>query len=276
MKKIIFTDEQLKEILDLYINQKIGMAKIGARFGVSKTVIARILKENNITHRNDNHIYKAEYRKFKNIDSAEKAYWLGFIAADGYVYQRENSQSGNFCGINIHRKDKEHLEKFKNFMNSNVNIIDHIQTEGFSNNTPMSRIIFNSNDMVRDLIDKGVTPRKSLTLKPPIINNEYFLPFILGYFDGDGSIFQNNNQEYGINIVGTKEILEWINNILNISSQLEKRGENNTNNFYIRCGGIHKPYHIMKKLYDSVPVHLDRKYNIYKNLETVVLNGNIK
>lgn len=276
MKKIFFSNEQIKEILDLYINQKLGMEKIGKRYNVSKTVISRILKENKIEYRNDNHIYKANYRIFQNIDNAEKAYWLGFLAADGYVYQRNNSQAGNFCGINIHRKDRQHLEKFKIFMNSDVNIIDHIQTEGFSNNTPMSRIIFNSNDMVNDLIEKGVTPRKSLTLQPPNINKEFYLPFILGYFDGDGSIFQSSNKEFYINIVGTKEILEWINNILNINAKLEQRKETEKNNYYIRCGGYQKPYNIMKQLYDSVSVHLDRKYDIYKNLETVVLSGNTK
>lgn len=30
--------------------------------------------------------YKFNHRYFENIDSEEKAYWLGFIAADGYVY----------------------------------------------------------------------------------------------------------------------------------------------------------------------------------------------
>lgn len=201
------------------------MANIGAKYNVSKVVISRILKENNITYRNDNHKYKADYRKFEIIDTPEKAYWLSFLAADGYVYKRENSSSkaGNFCGLNIHRKDRNHLEKFKDFMNSDVNIIDHIQTEGFSNNTPMSKIIFNSNDMVNDLIDKGVVPRKSLILLPPHIEEKFFLPYILGYFDGDGSIFMTGNNEFGINIVGTKETLEWINNILNISISLEQK-----------------------------------------------------
>jgi hypothetical protein len=42
--------------------------------------------------------------------------------------------------------------------------------------------------MSNDLIDKGIVPNKSLILKPPSISKEYYLPFILGYFDGDGSI----------------------------------------------------------------------------------------
>lgn len=46
--------------------------------------------------------------------------------------------------------------------------------------------------------------------------------------------------------------------------------------FKIYCGGTHKPYNILKKLYDSVDVHLERKYKIFKELEKVVLNGNVK
>lgn len=81
-------------------------------------------------------------------------------------------------------------------MNSNVKIVDHIQTAGFSNNTEMSKITFNSIKMAQDLNRVGITNKKSLTLKPPLIDEQFFLPFILGYFDGDGSIFQfNNNKE---------------------------------------------------------------------------------
>lgn len=88
----------------------------------------------------------------------------------------------------------------------------------------MSKIVFNSVEMAQDLNKLGITPRKSLTLSPPQIEEQYFLPFILGYFDGDGSLFKTSQyNNYGINIEGTKEILNWINDILNISDSLEKR-----------------------------------------------------
>lgn len=52
----------------------------------------------------------------------------------------------------------------------------------------MCKIVLNSKKMSNDLIDKGIVPNKSLVLKPPKINKKYYLPFILGYFDGDGTI----------------------------------------------------------------------------------------
>lgn len=253
------------------------MAKIGIKFNVSKTVICRVLKENNITYRNDNHKYRADWRKFQNIDNEEKAYWLGFIAADGCVYQRSNNKSGNFLSINIHQKDKEHLEKFRSFMNSNVKIINYIQNSGFSNNTPMSKIVFNSNDLVQDLINKGIVPHKSLILKPPNINEKFFFPFILGYFDGDRCLsLIEKTAQFELPFVGTKEVLDWINKLLSISSHLRQRVDTEKNTYYIKCGGTLKPYKILKKIYNSVSIHLNRKYNKYKILETVVLNRNIK
>jgi hypothetical protein len=48
--------------------------------------------------------------------------------------------------------------------------------------------------MSDDLTDKGVPPKKSLILKPPKIEKKYYLPYICGYFDGDGSI--NKTSQY--------------------------------------------------------------------------------
>ena len=52
----------------------------------------------------------------------------------------------------------------------------------------MCKLVLNSKKMSNDLIDKGIVPNKSLVLKKPNIPQQYYLPFILGYFDGDGSI----------------------------------------------------------------------------------------
>lgn len=69
-------------------------------------------------------------------------------------------------------------------------------------------------------------------------------------------------------------MLTWINDILKISSHLEQRANITTNSYYIRCGGVDKPYGILQKLYSSCSTHLERKYQLYKELETVVLSRN--
>lgn len=274
MKKIEFSQEQIKDILNKYQNNW-SQKKIADIYGVSRTVIKRILEtqNNGIIIRNKTSKYKYQQDIFENIDSAEKAYWLGFLAADGCNYQREHNAS---VILNVHKKDIEHLEKFKQFCNTNAEIKSYIGYEGFSNQTPMCKIVLNSKKISNDLMNKGILPNKSLILQPPKILKEFYKPFILGYFDGDGSISKTSQyNNYSISIQGTKEILTWICEVLNWDTKLEKRNINSNNNsYYIRCGGTNKPYLILNQLYNSCEIHLDRKFNIYKTLETVVLSRN--
>ena len=276
MKKIEFSQEQIEDILNKYQNNW-TQQKIAENYQVSRTVIKRILEtqNNGIVIRNRTSKYQYQQDIFEIIDTAEKAYWLGFLAADGCNYQREKNAS---VIINIHQKDIEHLEKFKQFCHTDAEIKSYIGYEGYSNQTPMCKIVLNSKKISNDLVEKGIVPNKNLILKPPKISKEFYKPFILGYFDGDGSISKTSQyNNYSISIQGTKEILTWICEILNWDAKLEKRNINSNNNsYYIRCGGTNKPYLILNQLYNSCETHLDRKFNIYKTLETVVLNRNIE
>lgn len=276
MKKIEFSQEQIEDILNKYQNNW-SQQKIADFYKVSRTVIKRILEIQNdgIIIRNRTSKYKYQQDIFENIDTAEKAYWLGFLAADGCNYQREHNAS---VILNVHEQDIEHLEKFKEFCNTDAEIKSYIGYEGFSNQTPMCKITLNSKKISNDLIDKGILPNKSLILQPPHILEDFYKPFILGYFDGDGSISKTSQyNNYSISIQGTKEILTWICEVLKWDAKLEKRNINSNNNsYYIRCGGTNKPYQILNQLYNSCETHLDRKFNIYKALETVVLSRNVE
>ena len=274
MKKIEFSQEQIEDILNKY-QDNWSQQKIADFYQVSRTVIKRILETQyeGLVIRDKTSKYKYQQDIFEKIDTAEKAYWLGFLAADGCNYQREHNAS---IIINVHIKDVEHLEKFKQFCNTDAQIKSYIGYESFSNQTPMCKITLNSKKISNDLIEKGILPNKSLILQPPNISKEFYKPFILGYFDGDGSISKTSQyNNYSISIQGTKELLTWICDELKWNTKLEKRDMNSTkNSYYIRCGGTNKPYLILKQLYDTCDVHLDRKFNIYKALETVVLSRN--
>ena len=59
--------------------------------------------------------YNFNENYFENIDSIEKAYWLGFIAADGYITRRKSGQA--VLGLTLH--EIEPLEKLSLCMESN-------------------------------------------------------------------------------------------------------------------------------------------------------------
>ena len=142
MKKTNFSQEQIEDILNRYENNE-SQSKIGEHYGVSRTVIKRVLTENQekVHLRKRTLKYKGKYDIFENIDTVEKAYWLGFLAADGCNYEREENAS---IILNIHQKDESHLLKFQQFCDTDANIVSYLAYEGYSNATPMVKIVLNS------------------------------------------------------------------------------------------------------------------------------------
>ena len=138
---------------------------------------------------------------FEVIDTEEKAYWLGFIAADGCVRKRKRCNSWVFTLVQ-HQKEKDHLEKFRG-------AIEHKRDLYHFKN--LCRVNFNSEKFCNDLISHGVVQKKTFVLKPPEIDNELVRHWIRGYFDGDGCInIRQDGKNKRIHISGTEEVCEFI------------------------------------------------------------------
>lgn len=110
---------------------------------------------------------------FRQIDTTEKAYILGLLAADGCVSDASRITLG------LQQKD-EQLLRFVHARLAPKHSI-HTSTAGFLSFSFTSRI------MADDLSRWGVVPRKSRVLEWPAELGEMQRPFLLGYFDGDGS-----------------------------------------------------------------------------------------
>lgn len=192
---------------------------------------------------------------FKVIDSEEKAYWLGFIAADGNV-----SADYSKCTIELKRSDKEHLKKFNRNFNNYYKVADYAHNEYLS-----SRIMISSKQCCLDLVQYGIIPNKSLTLnvKTELIPENLIRHYIRGYFDGDGSIYCShpnrtsgyNYDEWGCNFVGTKEMLTFFKEYLKLDVPVRQKG----NIFELDVGGTLLTYEVVNYLYDEATVYLDRK-----------------
>jgi hypothetical protein len=170
-------------------NELKNIHKVAEYFDVSIGPIVRILKKNNfeLTNRryNVNHFY------FEIIDSEEKAYWLGFLFADGYIRERK---TGNSLEMKLSVKDKEHLLLFKNSINSNHEIVENINKvkyNGGISTSKMCHLAIYSLKLVESIKKQGIHSRKTFTINKPNIDNSLMNHFIRGYFDGDGSFSFN-------------------------------------------------------------------------------------
>jgi len=159
-------------------------------------------------------MYKANRRFFKTIDTEEKAYFLGFMFADGCVFQ--NSHGGYSVQIKLHEKDKSILERFRVALKSEHPIYNHNY-----DNYKQCKFQIGSKQMAQDLIRHGCTPRKTFTIKfPTTIPDHLIRHFIRGYSDGDGCISWHYDKrriksiENHWTILGTNDFLQKIANIL--------------------------------------------------------------
>ena len=82
-----------------YINSKegsISLTQLQNKYGVRRQVISEILKNKGIEVVNYQNRSRINENVFDVIDTEEKAYWLGFIFADGNI-----SSTGNKLEMNL-------------------------------------------------------------------------------------------------------------------------------------------------------------------------------
>lgn len=126
-------------------------------------------------------LYVQDNSYFEKIDTERRAYWLGFLYADGCVSEvTENSKS---IVLQLHPKDRYILEELLKDIKSDRPI--YVNKRGYVS------ISIGSVKMANDLIKLGCIPKKSLVLKFPaenIVPKDLMRHFIRGYMDGDGCI----------------------------------------------------------------------------------------
>ena len=61
---------------------------------------------------------------FERIDTQEKAYWLGFISADGCVVATPQYPEGSHLSCPARRRDKGHLVKLKAALGATAGVHD--------------------------------------------------------------------------------------------------------------------------------------------------------
>lgn len=188
-------------------------------------------------------------RYFENIDTPNKAYFVGFIAADGALVKNKNSNSIALT-ITIHSKDVQILELLKSELQneSSIKIINHKSKalSSYKLDVDHRRFSIARKELIQDLINLGIGHNKSLNMGSIIKNipKEFRKAFIIGYFDGDGcfvdslvlkkrkrynsqGIYIKTDESYGYNsqisIKGTYEFLKGIVDELSITKYALKQ-----------------------------------------------------
>lgn len=208
---------------------------------------------------------------FDSIDNEEKAYWLGFIYADGNVSDYETIYKTRHKAVyrievSLKSDDIGHLEKLKKFLGWEGKV--KISKTNFTR-SDRCRLFFNSKHMWHVLTAYGCTPKKSLTLVFPdlsIFKDKTVVPhFIRGYVDGDGCIsyLAKDKKKMALSILGTKSMLTGIQQNLPLERS-NKLWKSTNNNVYDLTFNLWRGYYVCNVLYKNATIYLDRKFNKYK------------
>lgn len=217
--------EYIKFISDNY--EIMSIKKMTKILNISDFSGYSILKKLGLKSKPNRHFVKFTFDEnyFYNIDTKDKAYFLGLLYADGNIHTTLNNRKR--VQIALHHTDSLILEK----------LIKYLKYPGkLYNDRNLLRLMIHNINLFEDLKKHGCVENKSFNLKfPDFLNNDLQKHFIRGYFDGDGGIFvnyKNKNLNGNVSFTGCeefilklKEILE--NNNIKVSKYYKRYKEKN-------------------------------------------------
>lgn len=199
---------------------------------------------------------------FDKVDNFKKAYWLGFIMADGYTYKTPNREKYELA-IKIKSTDIDHLKEFAKDIefpeekiiigfgkrNGSINYYCQLRTY----NTHLVKTVMNKHKIVQN--------KTYVQCLPDSIPKEYISDFIRGYWDGNGTLKKTGWSACTMSYQLIKSFAEYFdeNNIeYTLRKELCKSGN------YLHLIRIRSNSHdnFVKLIYPSEKYALKRKYDL--------------
>ena len=247
----IYNDEFINKVKNLY-DEGFNSIEITKMLGLKRGIVSYLLRENGykLNHRGPkSKIGREDY--FDNIDSSDKAYFLGWLMADGNVSIYNGQYS---IKIHISYKDKELIDQFLKYIKSTNTV------KLKKGKYPSYYVSLTSKHMCESLMKYGIVPRKTgFECFPKSIPKEFKRDFIRGVFDGDG-ITDIRNCRSGF--VGSNNL---VNNIL---AELDKSNlrvfNTHSKNVYYFLGGKKFSRELFEYMYENATLYLKRKYDRMK------------
>jgi hypothetical protein len=152
---------------------------------------------------------------FKTIDSKDKAYWLGFLYADGGIIECSNNSLR--LSIELACKDENWLDRFLDTIHADK------ECKTYRKSKRTVRIDIYHEQFVRNLISNGCVPRKSAIIELPELPHELLKAFVLGYFDGDGNLSGTTTTKSATVVCASRHFLEQIQQAFSLSNDIRPK-----------------------------------------------------
>lgn len=173
-----YSEDVKNQALALY-EEGLSQKEIGRKLGIPQQTISKWMQKSDVKGRTKGPATKIKNIEFfDEIDSEYKAYFLGWLMADGNV----SIKKGQHCiKVHISLTDREMIDGFMKWIES-----DNATSIKNKGKNPSYYVSLTSVHMVKSLMKLGVAPNKTENESLPPIAKELVPHFIRGYFDGDG------------------------------------------------------------------------------------------
>jgi len=265
LKREIFDNSQIERIVRLY-SDGVSAKSLAQKFSIRKERVQRWAAEQGLLRsKNESHRFtQFNETVFDAIDTPNKAYWLGFIYADGC-----NAPDVNTVRIGLKGSDDGHLKKAAIFFGlSEDKVTRKIRNDG----ADVTNLNLYSKHLCQRCTEVGVPKSKSLIAEYPLwLDKRLHRHFIRGVFDGDGSIkMASKTGEWNASFVGTENtiraIVDIVENELSIHSYIAHVSDNNT--WTSEVTGNQQVFRFCSWLYEGSDssIYLDRKHERFLKL----------
>lgn len=198
------------------------------------------------------------YHYFEEIDTEEKAYWLGFLIGDGYIVPTKRT-----VGLTVSKEDKLHIHKYAKALG-----LERKDVKEYTANTNFGvfqtcRVLLSNKIMYTSIVKKGFTNKTTWNTCKVKVQKNLLRHLLRGIFDADGSISTSKSQgriradfELSVN----EQIAHWF------IEQLKKLGFTETiavrkdRNFWrVRANSLSAIAQLQEILYEDSNISLERK-----------------
>ena len=172
---------------------------IADSYRVTFHTVSNILEKNNIPRNNRYNNLNLNINYFTEINSFDKAYFLGFLLTDGNV-----GKDSNAITLSLAEKDIKILKLFSKYTENSNSIY-------YRKDKPEVTLSIKCREWKQDLKKYGIVPQKTYIADMPILEENMMPHFIRGLIDGDGWISEKSHQ---LGFCGTEKVVKKLKDFL--------------------------------------------------------------
>lgn len=207
-----------KEELENLIKQHGNATKVANALGHSAYSVRSALKKHNIVGDNYRRKYDLNHYYFSPPYNPDSLYWAGYIAANGTVTTFMSGHPTYRVYMNMSEQDRPYLEMMRDALGSTAPVKAIASKASDGKSYHIATLLFNSRQMVDDLANFNIVPRKQHIYAMPewLTKHPDIHHFLRGYTDGLGGFKLNadKTEVLDFSTTGTVEFLNQFRKII--------------------------------------------------------------